>query len=510
MVENERIHDLLMLGRFYKKRDFKAAWFRNELLLPQADDLVDAIKESYQDGLTPRYYHLDVIQNLTEDIRKKPGINPGDYTKRAELDLLLTDAFFLLSCHLSSGCVNPVALQAKWFAHSEWIDVAVVLEKALKENRIREALRNLIPPYKIYSRLRQALAHYRALVSKGGWQIVSDGPALKKGDNDSRVIELKRRLAVSGDISSDALSSEKLFDEALEQAVRKFQMRHALKSDGVVGPKTLKALNIPADKRARQIELNLERLRWSFRNLGRRYILVNIADFSLDVVEARQRVLSMKVVVGKPYWHTPVFSAEMTYLVMNPDWNVPKSIAVRDILPKIKKDPDYLSKKNFTVLSGWEDNPRKINPEMIDWSVQKSNNFPYRLRQEPGIKNPLGRVKFMFPNKFNVYLHDTPHKGLFERTVRSFSHGCIRLSKPIDLAEYLLQDDENWSRDKILAAFEKGEKKAVRLPEPINVHLLYLTAWLDDDGNLQFREDIYGRDRRLDSALSKKPHSNEK
>jgi murein L,D-transpeptidase YcbB/YkuD len=246
-------------------------------------------------------------------------------------------------------------------------------------------------------------------------------------------------------------------------------------------------------------------MRWSSRKLGQRYIIVNIADYSLDVVENGHTILSMKVVVGKPFWHTPVFNKKMTYLVLNPSWNVPRNITIQDILPKIKKDSGYLHKKNFKVLTDWGNNAQEIDPNTIDWSTVTANNFKYRLRQEPGHLNPLGRIKFMLPNRFSVYLHDTPHKGLFARNARSFSHGCIRLEKPIILAEYLLKDDPNWSREKILDSINDGKKENVTISKPIDVHILYLTAWVDENSLLQFRDDIYGRDRRLDESLQKKP-----
>jgi murein L,D-transpeptidase YcbB/YkuD len=273
----------------------------------------------------------------------------------------------------------------------------------------------------------------------------------------------------------------------------------------VVGPKTIRELNVSVEERVRQIELNLERLRWSFRNLGSQYILVNIADYRLEVVEDGKTVLAMKVIVGKPYWHTPVFSAEMTYLEINPTWNVPDSILQDDLLPKIKNDPTYFTEQDFTVLDGWGENAERIDPLFIDWTTVSGEDFPYRLRQEPGPRNPLGRIKFMFPNEFNVYLHDTPHRALFEKNVRTFSHGCIRLSQPIDAAVYLLQNDHEWTKEKILEAVDSGETQIVRLKHPVRVHILYLTAWVDTNGLVQFREDIYSRDERLDKALKKPP-----
>jgi murein L,D-transpeptidase YcbB/YkuD len=296
-----------------------------------------------------------------------------------------------------------------------------------------------------------------------------------------------------------------LFDVVLEDAVKRFQRRHGLDDDGVVGRDTLAALNVSVEDRARQIELNLERWRWLPRDLGRRHILVNIAGFELAVVEDDQLALEMRVVVGRPYRRTPVFSAPMTYLVFSPYWHVPPSLALQDVVPAVLKDPDYLTKKNIKVFRGWGAETREIDPATIDWSSVNTRNFLFRFRQEPGVNNSLGAVKFMFPNPFNVYLHDTPSRELFQKAERTFSSGCIRIAKPLELAAYLLRGAPGWSAEGIEAAAQKGVEQTVRLPEPIPVHLLYWTSWIDPDGSLQFRNDVYGRDRLLDEALREKP-----
>jgi murein L,D-transpeptidase YcbB/YkuD len=316
---------------------------------------------------------------------------------------------------------------------------------------------------------------------------------------------LRKRLLSEGYPIINKGSPENIFDEELEHAVLHFQKLHGLKQDGIVGFYTLKDLNVPIKDRIRQIELNLERLRWISGNLGKRYVKVNIADFTLDVVESHKNILHMKVVVGKPFWNTPVFSEKIRYLVLNPAWNIPRSIAISEVIPSIQKDPSYLAKKNMKVLKGWGKNEEEISPESIDWESVHANNFAYRFRQEPGSLNPLGSIKFMFPNKFGVYLHDTQSKSLFERNIRSFSHGCIRLEQPVELAEYLLKNDPKWSKARIITEIRKAGTQQIRLPEPVNIHILYLTAWVDAEGFLNFRTDIYGRDKKLDEALTKRP-----
>ncbi|KKL28294.1 hypothetical protein LCGC14_2376570, partial [marine sediment metagenome] len=294
-------------------------------------------------------------------------------------------------------------------------------------------------------------------------------------------------------------------DEQLEEVVRSFQKKHGLKKDGIVGPKTRAALNVPAKVRARQIELNMERWRWIPRNLGQRYILVNIADFKLSLIENGETVMDMRVVVGRTYRRTPVFSSKMKYLVLNPFWNVPMSIAVKDILPKLRENHNYLSLQNMTLYANWQNGAPPIDPGSIDWSKVNRRSFRYKLVQKPGPQNALGRLKFMFPNKFSVYLHDTPSKELFQKNIRSFSSGCIRAEKPVELAVYLLKDGSNWTREKIMAAINHGKNRSIGIPRPLNVHLLYWTAWVDKAGEIHFRDDIYDRDRPLDKALQERP-----
>jgi murein L,D-transpeptidase YcbB/YkuD len=293
-----------------------------------------------------------------------------------------------------------------------------------------------------------------------------------------------------------------VLDDAVEQALKRFQYRHGLVVDGVAGPETIAALNVPAESRARQIALNMERRRWHPQNLGTRYILVNAAAFGLEVVENDRVVLSMRTVVGKPYRRSPVFSATMTELVFSPFWHVPPGIAKHDILPRIRKNAAYLSQERIKVFRGWGPEAVEVDPTSVDWSQIEPDALPYRFRQAPGLSNPLGGVKFMFPNRFNVYLHDSPSKELFDEVTRAFSSGCIRVERAAELASYLLRQDPFWKPDEIHKAMTAGPEQTVSLPEPIAVHLRYCTAWVDRDGAVQFRDDIYKRDKALDEALS--------
>ena len=501
VIAGERIYSSVLVERFYKARYYQPAWSQSGRLL-HAATLIRAVEESYNDGLTPDYYHLDLIKSLNRKAEKESVF---DQAVLADLDILLTDAFLTLSCHLSGGCVNPVTRKTEWFAKQPIVEVSPVLEQALREKQIREALLKLRPEQGSYGRLKQTLARYRDLSSRGEWPSVSRGPALKKKIVSERVSALRGRLAASGDLGADSAKVGDIFDDKLEQAVIAFQERHGLKADGVVGPATLSALNVPLKQRIRQIELNMERMRWIPDSIEQSSIVVNIANFGLDVLEKGKPVLSMKAVVGKPFQRTPVFTAKMTFLVINPSWNVPASIAQKEILKKVKNNPQYLAEQNIKVLGMRGPQNKEIDPETIDWSGITATTLPYRFCQKPGPLNPLGRIKFMLPNQFEVYLHDTPSKRLFSETVRTFSHGCTRIEKPLELAEYLMRGDPDWTRKKLEAAIDKGTEQTVILPRPLDVHFLYLTAWVDEEGVLQFRNDVYKRDKQLDEALRSKP-----
>jgi murein L,D-transpeptidase YcbB/YkuD len=503
---DERIHASAAIASFYEARDYQPAWTDDRGPRKQALELLGAIGAAGDEGLNPEDYHFTAISQSLDRLGYGRGPEPeADAVIFADLDLLLTDSFMIYATHLLSGRVNPETVDPEWFVNPREADLPAVLERALSEDGVAEALRDLLPSHPGYAMLRAALKTYRLIDASGGWVKVPNGPTMKKGQRGRRVVALRKRLEVTGDLEKTDGPDGLAFDETLEQAVRRFQTRHGLEADGVVGRDTLSALNVPVEDRLSQIKVNLERWRWLPTDLGNRYILVNLADFKLEVVEAGQRVMDMRIIVGMGYRRTPVFSGKMTYLVLNPSWHVPPKIARLDKLPVIKKDPGYLSREHFKVFEGWGANAKEIDPATIDWSKVTRGNFRYRLVQDPGPWNALGRVKFMFPNEFGVYIHDTPARELFQKPVRTFSSGCIRIEKPIQLAEYLLAGDLKWNAEAIMGALETGLEQTVRLPAPILVHLLYWTAWVDPSGKVQFRKDVYGRDWRVLEALRSKP-----
>lgn len=502
-VGTEVVHADLVLPSFYEKRLFQPAWVTGRRRL---EELLTVLRAAGSHGLDPASYHLETLEEL---VASSPAGSPSERLRRSvDLELLATDAFLTYGTHLVAGRVNPETFDPEWRALRREVDLEAALVEAIGTGEIRRVLESLLPRQSGYGDLRRALRRYRTLASLGPWPLVPDGDKLERGVSDPRVRALAERLAATGDLPKPPRTGAEaqdgsdvpVFDEALEAGVRRFQERHGLEPDGVVGPKTLAALNVPAESRVRQIELNLERWRWLPRDLGERYLLVDIPAFSLDLVEGEAPVLSMRVVVGRPYRRTPVFSDQVRYLVLNPSWEVPHKLAVQDKLPEIRKDPEYLRKMGIRVFEGWGADQREVDPATVDWSQITRGTFRYRLRQDPGPLNALGRIKLMFPNKYNVYLHDTPSRELFTRAERSFSSGCIRIEKPLELAVLLLDGD--WDRAALEKALAAGSERTVPLPRPVPVHLLYWTAAADAVGTVRFRTDVYDRDRLLDQALT--------
>lgn len=493
------------LPLFYARRGFQPAWAA-DATLHNADSLLAAIHAARRDGLQTEDYHLAKIEFLLGELKRDRFLGiPPDPDLLVDLDLLLTDAFLVLGSHLLGGRVNPETLHAEWLAYNPKTDLAGILEAALAARQIEAALDRLRPPHAGYADLKAALQRYRDIETLGGWPLLPENLSPQAGDVGDHIALLRQRLSVSGDLDLQENQGEDHYDKFLEEAVLRFQARHGLPPTGRIDEQTLNELNVPAAVRTRHIELNLERWRWIPHELGARYLLVNAADYRLTVVENGQPLWDMRVVVGRDYRSTPVFSADLQYLEINPYWNVPQKIAVQDILPKVKQNPEYLIRKNFKVFEDWRAGANEIDPLTVDWSKVTNRNFHFKLRKEPGPSNDLGRIKFMLPNRFAVYLHDTPNRKLFAKNYRSYSSGCIRLEKPLELAEYLLKDDPKWTYQNILRAVDSKENRIVRLKKAVPVHLLYWTAWVDSEGVVNFRKDIYKRDPRLDEALRERP-----
>jgi murein L,D-transpeptidase YcbB/YkuD len=496
-----------VLPRFYHGRDFRPAWIDDRLELADARAFLTALRAVSRDGLDPRNYHLQAVESLLAAIDQaaRRSVRGARSEDLADLEMLLTDGFLLCGSHLLHGQVDPLTLHSDWHIKGRVEDLAAVLDKGLAAGDVPGALDSLRPGNAVYRGLLAARDAYQGLVAGGGWPRFPPGPKLVRGDRDARVPDLRGILRAAGDLAASAPPADAdLYDDGLEAAVRSFQDRLGLDADGVVGAATAAALDVSASERLMQVLANLERWRWVTQDLGERYVLVNVADFRVGVYEAGREVLSMEAIVGRDYRKTPDFSGRISTITVNPTWTVPTKLAREDILPKLQKDPGYLGEKGIHVYAGWGASAREIDPATVDWSQIRPESLPYWFRQDPGPHNALGRLAFMFPNPFDVYMHDTPERWLFARAVRDFSSGCIRVEKAVDLAAYILRDDPGWTRDKILEAIDAGETQVIRVPEPLAVHILYWTAWLGEDGRVRFRGDIYLRDAALVRALQER------
>ncbi len=494
------------LRRFYENRQYEPAWTRGGEPLPVADEMIRVLSEVWLDGLKGSTYHLDPIRSAMEKIHADRRGTAGDSTLRlADLDLLLSEAFILLATHLGAGAIEPALVESDWFIQVVRPDAAEALRRALNMNDVAGALDALRPARPEYAGLRRALRDCTEVIARGGWPSVPAGPTIRPGDVGPRVLALRERLAASGDMAavSAAAGPEAgdVYDVEVAAAVRRYQTRLGFGQDGIAGPETLKSLDVPAEERLMQIKVNLERWRWLPRDIGSRYIMVNAASFHLDLVEDGKVVLDMRVVVGAAATRTPVFDDLMTTIEINPNWDVPQSIAGKEILVNARRDPDYLRRGGYKLYAGWGRGAAEVDPATVDWAALKASSFPYHVRQMPGSANSLGRLAFRFPNPWSVYLHDTPQRELFQQSSRFFSHGCIRIAWPLDLAEALLRDDPEWTREAIEAAIAKGANKVISIPNPIPIYIVYLTAWHDQKGAVNFRKDFYGRDAVLLKAL---------
>lgn len=485
------------LSAFYDASGYQRAWQSPDL----RRQLIDAVEEAGRDGLNPADYHADILSGL--------ALRPmSDFSEdlRADLDLLFSDAFLMLSSHMLEGKVNPQTVHAEWTANRRQRKMESVLSDALERGDITGTLDSLRPADPAYRKLMAARQDLTRLLGQP-WLPLALRPTIRPADQDERLSEIRRRLSELAELGEEAATGNDPlhYDADLESTVTRFQARHGLEPDGFIGPDTLTALNLMPVERLRQIDATLERWRWLPESLGNTYVLVNIAGFELKMVENGEEVLRKRVIVGQPFRQTPVFSDRIRYLVFNPTWTVPRTVMIQDQLPQIVRDPDYLSRLNISVYQGWGADRQKVDPLDVDWSSLNRNNFPYQLIQEPGPQNALGQVKFMFPNQYDVYLHDTPGRGLFTRAERSFSSGCIRVEQPFDLAQQLLAAAPDWSREKIDRMVSEAEPQTVLLPQPVPIHIQYWTSWVDSEGRLQFRNDLYNRDARLIDQLRGTP-----
>jgi len=497
-IDNENLLCGKELNLFYGNRYYDPAWSIRNSLSNNGFDLLNYIRQVGQQGLQPNDYHLYLIESYFKKVLTSTTTDTTDLMK---LDVLLTDAFLLLGSHLYYGKVDPEKEGANWKMKRKdpELRLDLKLEEALLENEVDNELNMLAPKYRSYWRMKDELAFFLKLDEQSWPVILSDKP-VKPGDSSQIVPKIRERLIKLRYGLSDTVST--IIDNELEEQLKMFQNDWGLNADGVLGKTTLEYLNCMPLKLMGQLKVNMERFRWLPSQMTEKHIIVNIANFKLDLIVGVDTLISMRAVVGKETKRTPVFNESMTYIVFSPAWTVPNTILKEEVIPQLLKGPGYLIKKNMKLF---RNDGTELAYSDVDWSKISESNFPYMVRQGPGPGNALGRVKFMFPNDYNVYIHDTPSRSFFARDARAVSHGCIRVEDPFDLAVLLLSDEPEWSPDNIRTAMQQTKEQTVLLKVPVDVMVVYLTAWTDGKDRIQFRNDVYNNDEKVLVALNQKP-----
>jgi murein L,D-transpeptidase YcbB/YkuD len=491
----------LCLATIYIKHGKKPLWVSVDGPTQKAEIILNHIRNSFKHGLEPDEYELSRMLQLWSSESAE---------ELALLDTTLTYNLVKYIHDISYGQLKPQASDPVLFAEAGDKDFnpLLAIEHILATSDLDTFLSSLPPQHQHYLSLMSALAHYREIAARGDWPIIADGNSLRPNDKDPRIFAVRQRLQRTFDLPSDISPSDpEEYDSELELAVLRFQHRHGLEVDGVIGPNTLAALNVPVKQRIDTIRINMARWRWAAHDLGDKHVLVNIASFNLKAYQGKGDVLALDipVIVGKEQHQTPVFSDRIKYLDINPFWNITPSIARNEELPELRKNPRHLVERNVRLFSSWQSDAVELDSTKINWhSVSESKIAGFKLRQDPGPWNALGKIKFVFPNHYSVYMHDTPSHGLFNRTQRDFSHGCIRVSDPLALAIFLLDGQSSgWDEMKIREVYSQNSRKIIQLTTFIPVHITYQTTWVDKDGSIHFNNDIYARDAKLLNALLK-------
>ena len=483
-----------VLPEIYEQQNFRLIWTDSDAIL----QLIDAVQNIKDDGLNPQDYHLDDLLLYHNAIQ---AIGQNDPWLSADFDILLTDSLIRLAYHLYFGKVDPTTLNPGWNLSRQLKsrNPARIILEIIRLGSIKSTIDSLKPNYPVYLRLKSALDKYRRIQSKGGWGPIPEGGPLRKGVRDPRIALLRKRLALTDEVSGDSDDPE-FFDESLEKAVMRFQSREEIDPDGVVGRPTLIELNHPVEWRIDQIRANLERMRWFLHDLPDRFVVVDIAGYTINYYDRNnQSNWKARAQVGDPYTETPCFKTKIHYMVINPSWTVPPGIARREYLPALLEDPSYLHQTGLKII----DNKRKfVDPDSINWKLYTNRAFPYKFYQEPGPTNPLGRIKFICPNPFYIFLHDTPETEKFSETWRAFSAGCIRVENPLEFAALLLNDQSRWHPENIKKAVESGKTRTIFLPRKIPVMFLYVTVLAEPNGMVYFRDDVYSRDDAVIKGLN--------
>lgn len=480
-----------LLEQIYAVRQGKPIWYEGGQLNGLAERLAKVIAGVVAEGLSAEQYELPVLD----------AHQAAQAGNNRSTEYLLTDVYLRLAQDLHSGQFKPQDIDPFWHLPADPFDPAEALQQLQHQTDPAGLINALSPKYNDYQRLRRALQDYRQLASQGGWPRLPDFSTLRPGERRPEVALLRHRLQLEGDHPAAVAEDEQYFDEQLQRSVKRFQRRNGLAADGVVGAKTHATLNISVADRINQIRANMERWRWLPQDMGSQYLLVNTAGFELALMVDGQPVLRQRTINGTQERQTPSFASRITHLVVNPKWTVPRFIAVKDLLPKQQRDGEFLARMDIQVFQYDEGEWVRLDPLSIDWRKYNKDNFPFMLRQAPGDKNSLGRIKFQMNNPYDIYLHDTPAKGLFEKPIRAFSSGCIRVQGVGELARQLLLNGGQSPDEALDQPLISMQTHIQRLKRPIPVYLVYFTSWVDDEGLVHFRPDVYHRDSGLLLAL---------
>lgn len=485
----------LCLAAVYAATGMKPLWVSASGPDARAATILQFLENAGNEGLRPSDYNVEAI---------KSRWGTSIPYQLAELETQLTLNLIKYAHDVKLGRIAPFMADPQLFAEAgdSRFKPAVLVEQALAAPDLSAYLAGLPPSNQYYRKLREALQFYQNIVRTGGWSRVTEGRTLYPGDVDEKIIQVRRRLARTTEI---AIKEENgaLYDEELAAVVRNFQNVFGLEQDGIIGKKTMAALNTSPEELINKIILNMSRWRWQKNDFGRRYIMVNIANYDLKAMVDGREVLRMAVIVGEEQHQTPVFSHNIQYVDFNPYWNIPPSIAENEELPELRKDRFYLVNMKVRLFSGWQEDAVELDSTAVDWhSVSPEQMKRYKLRQDPGPWNALGPVKLVFPNKYEVYIHGTPQQGLFVHNKRSFSHGCIRASQPLELAMFALAEEKpGWTMEEIKKIVESGKRVVVNVTTPLPVYITYQTVWIDNSGIIHFNSDVYGRDGKLAEVL---------
>lgn len=484
---------------FYTKRNFNCAWFNSYGLTEQTGKVINLVTDYIESGIVDTTILIPGILPLLDSVRSETFTPDGNDSLVLFSDVMFTTQFFIFSRTAWKGMNASKVKQLEWFLPVNKSTEVAYLDSILSAPP--SDIAGTEPVFRQYLFLKGRFKEYSEIQKNGGWDsLPAISQSIKIGDSSEFVVLLKNRLKITGDYSLAERSP--LMDSAFAEIVISARERFGLSSDPVIDSKFINQLNIPVERRLKQMMLNLERWKWVPADPGKNFIAVNIPEYMLHVFEDGKSIKSMKVIVGKAANKTVIFSGDLKYVVFSPYWVIGGSILAKETLPAVKRNPNYISKHNMEVVTRGNP-PKVVNPSSIEWSKYSASNFPYIIRQKPGPSNSLGYVKFLFPNSYSIYLHDTPTRNLFEKEGRTFSHGCIRIAEPAWLANYLLRNDPKWNEESIDKAMHGGKEQYVTLKETVPVYITYFTSWVDKNGHLNFRDDIYQHDAKLAKEIFK-------